>query len=315
MYQIPKYAYFEGKIVPFEEAKISVITAAFNFGTGAFGGIRGYWNDEQEQLYLFRVQDHYKRFMNSIKLLGMDLPYQLDDYINITINLIRKEDWREIIYLRPLAYIADPIFAGPRFYGVRADFTLFCFPTQSYVSNDDAAHVTISSWGRNDDNALPARGKVTGGYANSALIKDAAVRGGYDEALVLNREGHISEGSAENFFMVRNGELITPPVTENILEGITRRTVLDLARDEMGMQVVERPIDRTEVYICDELFLTGTAAQITAIAKVDNHLVGTGSMGPVVSKLRDLFIAVTRGRVEKYMDWVTPVYTEERIPS
>jgi branched-chain amino acid aminotransferase len=313
MYQMPKFAFFEGNIVPFEEAKISVITHAFNFGTGAFGGIRGYWNAEQEQLYLFRVQDHYKRFLNSIKLLSMDLPYQLNDYVNITMELIRKEDWRDDIYIRPLVYIAEPIFGGPKWFGLRADFTVFCFPTQSYVENDEGAHVTISSWVRNDDNAIPARGKLTGAYANSAFIKDDAVRAGYDEALVLNHDGHISEGSAENVFMVKDGVLVTPPVTENILEGITRRSIMELSKAELGIEVVERPIDRTEIYLCDELFLTGTAAQITAIAKVDHHPISSGCMGPIVSQLRDLFFDVAHGRVEKYYDWVTPVYTAENI--
>jgi branched-chain amino acid aminotransferase len=314
MYQMPKFAFFEGKIVPFEEAKISVITHALNFGTGAFGGIRGYWNAEQEQLYLFRVQDHFKRFLNSIKLLSMDLPYKLNDYIDITLELIRKEAWKENIYIRPLVYIAEPIFGGPKWFGLRAEFTIFSFPTQSYVSNEEGAHVTISSWVRNDDNAIPARGKLTGGYANSAFIKDDAVRAGFDEALVLNHDGHISEGSAENVFMVKDGILVTPPVTENILEGITRRTVIELAKEELRIEVIERPIDRTEVYLCEEMFLTGTAAQITAIAKVDNHPIGSGAMGPVVSRLRELFFSAVEGRIEKYNGWTTPVYEKENRP-
>jgi branched-chain amino acid aminotransferase len=313
MLQFPKFAYFEGKIVPFEEAKISVINHAFNFGTGAFEGIRGYWNADQEQLYLFRVQDHYKRFLNSTKLISMDLPYQLNDYINITAELIRKEGWQDNIYIRPLAYIAEPIFPGPKWFGLHAEFTLFCYPSRGFVNNDEGAHVTVSSWIRNDDNAIPARGKITGGYANSAFIKDDAERAGYDEALVLNNEGHISEGSAENFFMVKDGILVTPPVTENILEGITRRTVMDLAKSELGIEVVERPIDRTELYVSDELFLTGTAAEIIAIAKVDHHLIGTGTMGPVVTRIRELFHAAAEGRLDKYRDWVTPVYTKKLI--
>lgn len=313
MYQMPKYAYFEGGIVPIDEAKISIVTHALHFGTGAFGGIRGYWNSEQGQLYVFRIEDHLKRFLRSIKLLSLDLPYQLQDFIDITLQLIHKEDWKENIYIRPLVYIADPIFGGPKWKGLRAEVSIFSFPTQSYINNDEGAHVTISSWVRNDDNAIPARGKITGGYANSAFIKNDAVVAGFDEALVMNHEGHISEGSAENVFMVKDGILITPSVTENILEGITRKTVIELAKQELSLDVVERPIDRTEIYLCEELFLTGTAAQITPIAKVDHRPVGSGTIGPITSQLRHLFFDISRGRVEKYNGWITPVYTRKSL--
>ena len=177
------------------------------------------------------------------------------------------------------------------------------FPMEKYVKNDTDAHVTVSSWRRIDDNMIPARGKVAGAYANSALIKSDAVQAGFDEALVLDGNGHVSEGSAMNIFMVRDGMLITPPVTDNILEGITRRTVIELARNELGLTVMERPIDRTEVYICDELFMTGTAAQITVVTKVDHRPIGTGSMGAVAEALRARFGKIVRGNDPKYAHW------------
>jgi branched-chain amino acid aminotransferase len=187
------------------------------------------------------------------------------------------------------------------------------FAFERYVTNDTNAHVTFSSWRRVDDNMIPARGKISGAYANSALIKTDAIKSGYDEALVLTQDGHVSEGSAMNVFMVRGGALITPPITENILEGITRRTVIELAREELHIPVVERPIDRTEVYLSEEFFMTGTAAEITAVTRVDHRAIGQGEMGPITTQLRQLYSQAVRGRLPKYRHWVTPVYAPEQI--
>ena len=216
--------------------------------------------------------------------------------------------------MRPLVYKADEII-GVRLHDLHDELAMFVVPFDRYVERDEGAHVTISSWRRIDDNAVPARGKFTGAYINSAFIKTDAVRSGFDEALVLTHDGHISEGSAENVFMVRDDVLITPPVTDNILEGITRRTVITLAQDELGLRVVERPVDRTEVYICDELFLTGTAAQITAVVKVDHRPIADGVMGPVTSQLRQLYQDAVRGRLRKYRHWNEPVYLREPAPT
>jgi branched-chain amino acid aminotransferase len=223
---------------------------------------------------------------------------------------LRAEGYREDCYVRPLAYKADEII-GVRLNDLEDEFTMFAIPFTRYVEADEGAHVTFSSWRRIDDNSIPARGKLTGSYVNSAFIKTDALRQGFDEALVLTREGHVSEGSAENIFIVRDGTLITPPVTENILEGITRRTVITLATEELGLPVVERPIDRTEVYLCDELLLTGTAAAITAVARVDHRPVGSGAMGPVTAKLRRLYDDVVRGRIPRYRRWNEPVYVAQ----
>lgn len=299
---LPKHVYFEGRIVPFEEAKVSVATHAFNYGTAVFGGIRGYWNDDKKKLYIFRPFDHYRRLLNSGRMMNMHIPFDEESLIQLTLDLVRTEGWQTDIYIRPLIYKSD-LGIGVRLHDLKDELTIFTMPFQQYVKNDSDAHVTVSSWRRLDDNMIPARGKVSGAYANSALIKTDAARAGFDEALVLNQNGHISEGSAMNIFMVRDGIIVTPPPTDNILEGITRRTVMELARNEIGLPVVERPIDRTEIYICDELFMTGSAAQIVAITKVDYRSIGKGVMGPVTSQLREIFRGVVRAKNPKYAHW------------
>jgi branched-chain amino acid aminotransferase len=304
---LPKHAYFQGKIVPYSEAKVGVLTHALNYGTAAFAGVRAYWNEENQQLYIFRAADHYRRFLNSCKLLLIQLEHTPESLTQLTLDLLRADDYHQDIYIRPLAYKADEVI-GVKLHGIRAELSICAVPFDKYIADDTNAHVTISSWRRVDDNIIPARGKISGAYANSAFIKSDAVLSGFDDALVLTQEGHISEGSAMNFFMVRDGLLITPPVTENILEGITRRSVIELAREELNLTVLERPVDRTEVYLCEELFLTGTAAQITAVTRVDHRPVGDGKMGPISAHMYNLFQDILRGRVPKYMHWLTPVY-------
>ncbi len=311
---VPKFAYFKGKIVPYSEAKVGVMTHALNYGTGAFGGLRGYWNAEEEQLFVFRPLDHFKRFLNSAKLLCAELDTTPEKLRDITLELLRRENLRQDCYIRPLVYKADEAI-GVKLHDLHDELTIFAVPFGRYVDADEGAHVTFSSWRRLDDNSIPARGKITGAYVSSAFIKTDAVRSGFDEALVLNQDGHVSEGSAENIFMVRDGVLITPPVTENILEGITRRTILTLAREELGLQVVERRIDRTEVYLCDEFFMTGTAAQVTAVTRVDHRPIGSGTMGPITARLKELYDQVVRGKVARYRQWNEPVYVSEALPA
>jgi branched-chain amino acid aminotransferase len=305
--QMPKYAYFQGRIVPFEQATVSVMNHTLNYGTGAFGGLRGYWNDEEGQLFVFRPLDHYKRLLNSAKMLCMDFDYTPESLTEITLELLRSEGWRENTYIRPLVY-KDANVIGVRLHDLPANLTIFSLPFGSYVPSEEGTHVTFSSWNRVDDNAIPARGKITGAYVNSAFIKTDALRAGYHEALVLNRDGHVSEGSAENFFIVRDGVAISPPITANILEGITRRTVMQLLREEIGVEVIEREIDRTEVYMAEEAFFCGTGVQIAAITQVDQRPIGDGKMGTVVGRLRDLYFSVVSGHVDKYRHWNTPVY-------
>ncbi len=304
---LPKLAYFQGKIVPYSEAKIGVLTHALNYGTAAFGGIRSYWNEEDGQLFLFRPLDHYKRFLNSARLLCMEFDHTPQSLTQVSVDLLCQEGHRCDVYLRPLAFKADEII-GVRLHDLQDEISIVVIPFQRYVANDTDAHVTFSSWRRVDDNMIPARGKISGAYANSAFIKTDAVRAGFDEALVLTQEGHVSEGSAENIFMIKDNVLITPSITENILEGITRHTVIELAHKELGLQVVERPIDRTEVYLCDEFFMTGTAAQVTAVTRVDHRPIGSGEMGPITSNLRQIFDRLVRGKLPNYRDWTLPVY-------
>lgn len=308
MAQGPSYAYFQGRIVPIEEAKVSVMTHALNYGTGAFGGVRAYWNDDEQQLFLFRPLDHFKRVLNSAKLLMMDLPHTPESMLAILIELLRTENFRGVdVYIRPLVYKSSTVI-GVRLHDLECDFTMFAQPFGSYIPNEEGSRVTFSAWRRIDDNMIPARGKITGAYANSAFIKTDAALSGFDEALVLDHNGHISEGSAENFFMVRDGVVITPPVTTNILEGITRRTVMHLLQHELGLPVEVRDIDRTEVFVADEAFFCGTGVQIVAITEVDHRPIGTGKMGPVVSQLRRLYFDIVRGKVARYRDWNVPVY-------
>ncbi|MBP1701299.1 MAG: branched-chain amino acid aminotransferase [Chloroflexi bacterium] len=305
--ELPNYAYFRGQIVPYAEAKVGVLTHALNYGTAAFAGMRGYWNPDQEQLYLFRPLDHFRRFLNSAKLLMMAFDHTPQSLTRVTIDLLRSENYRRDVYIRPLAYKADEII-GVKLHGLRDELSIVSVPFDRYVSNDTNAHVTFSAWRRIDDNMIPARGKISGAYANSAFVKSDALLSGFDEALVLTQEGHVSEGSAMNVFIIRDGVLVTPPITENILEGIIRHTSMELAKRELGIPVVERPIDRTEIYLCDELFMTGTAAQITAVTRVDHRPIADGQMGPVTARLRQLFDDIVRGRNTEYQDWVTPVY-------
>ncbi len=311
-----RFAFFEGKLVSIEEAKVSIMTHALNYGTGAFGGVRGYWNDNNQELYVFRPYDHFERILRSAKMLMIDLPYDKEDLVNIMLNLLQAEGYREDCYMRPLIYKSEPMI-GVKLDGLAGEFALFAVPFGRYVDAEEGARVGVSSWRRVSDNSVPARGKFTGAYINSAFIKTEALQNGFDEALVIDDSGHVSEGSAENVFIVRDGKLVTPPVNADILEGITRRTVIHLAREEMGLEVVERPLDRTEFYVAEESFFCGTGVQIAAITEVDRRPVGSGQMGPIVSELRDLYFDVVRGKHPAYQQWVMPVYATEaaQIPT
>ena len=274
---LSKHAYFEGKIVPLSEAKINIATHGFLYGTAVFGGMRAYWNEEKKSLFVFRPFDHFKRLLNSGRMMAMSIPFDEESLTQLTLDLLRTDNWQRDVYLRPTIYKAD-MGIGVRLHDLRDEFCMFVVAFDKYVKNDDNAHVTVSSWRRIDDNVIPARGKVSGAYANSALAKTDANRAGFDEALVLDSHGHVSEGSAMNIFMLRDGVLVTPPITDNILEGITRRSIMELAQKELGLEVVERSIDRTEVFIAEEMFMTGTAAQVVAVTRVDHRPVGIGSM-------------------------------------
>jgi branched-chain amino acid aminotransferase len=309
---LPNYAFFNGRIVRYGEAKIGVLTHGLNYGTGVFGGIRTYWNEEAQQLFIFRPRDHFRRFLESTKLLRMEFSYSEDDLTKALLALLRTENHKTDCYIRPVAFYSDEII-GVRLHDLTPALAMVAIPFGKYVEKDEGAHVTVSSWRRVDDNMIPARGKITGSYINSAFAKTDAQRAGFDEAIILNQDGHICEGSAENVFLIRNGVAITPPITDNILEGITRQTVITLLREELGVNVVERSIDRSEIYLANEAFFTGTGVQITAITRVDYRAIGTGQMGEITTKLRELFFNVARGRVKKYREWCMPVYDTKHV--
>lgn len=300
----PQWAFFKGEIVPLADAKISIMSQVVNYGIGAFGGVRAYWNEEKQQLYVFRINDHIRRLLNSCKLFNTTLPYSAEDLKRILVDLVRREGYREDVYVRPLVYNATEDIM-PRLHDVEFQFAVFTRPQGNYINLQVRA--CTSSWRRLDDNIIPSRGKITGGYVNSAFAKSEAHWNGYDEAIVLNSDGHVAEGSAMNLFIVRHGKIITPPVSDNILEGITRSTVLQLAND-LGIQVLERSIDRTELYIADEVLFCGTGAQIAAVSEIDHRRIGTGKIGPVGKTIQETYFNVVRGRNTQYADWLTPVY-------
>jgi branched-chain amino acid aminotransferase len=301
----PEYAFFGGQIVPFEEAKVSVMTHGLNYGTGVFEGIRGYWNDEKEEIYLFRVREHYKRFLKNTRMLFFDIPYSAEELTEITLKLARMQSFREDVYIRPLAYkSAEQI--GVSMTGVPDALTIFISPMGNYVDIDRGLSLCVSTWRRTDDNAIPGRAKATGNYINSALAKNEAVMNGYDEAIVLNKDGYVVESSASNIFLVRNGVLVTPSVADGILEGITRDTVIQLAAEELGISHQERQVARTELYYAEEIFLAGTGVQIAPVTQVDKVTIADGQMGQISMELQRLYFNVAKGRNPKYLDWLTP---------
>jgi len=304
---VTQFAFFKGQIVPIEDAKISIMTHAFNYGTGCFEGIRAYWNEDEKQLFIFQLIEHYERFLRSSRILLMNLPFTAERLAEITVELVRKEGYHEDTYIRPLAFKSDEII-GVRLHNLHDEVGIFATPFGRYLESEEGARVGVSSWRRIDDNSVPARAKITGAYINSALAKTEAALNGFDEAIVLTQDGHVSEGSAENLFIVRDRVLITPPVTENILEGITRKVIIELARKELGLEVMERSIDRTELYVAEEVFFCGTGVQVAAVAQIDHRTIGIGQIGPIVKALRDLYFQVVRGQVSKYRAWCTPVY-------
>lgn len=301
-----RYAFFDGAIVPIEEAKVSVMTNALNYGTGCFEGIRAYWRADEEQLLVFHLREHMERLHRSCRILYMQLPYSADELCQITLELLRREEFREDLYIRPLVYKSDPAIAV-RMNDLNDGFTLWATGFGQYIEGA-AVRACVSSWRRIDDNIIPSRAKVSGSYVNSALAKTEALLNGYDEAIVLGADGHISEASAANLFLVRGGALVTPGVSGDILEGITRRVVIDLAQERLGLRIEERAIDRTELYVADEAFFCGTGAEVKPIVEIDRRAVGSGEVGPIGAQLVQLYADVVRGRLPEYRHWCTPVY-------
>jgi branched-chain amino acid aminotransferase len=298
--------YFNSQYVPLRDAQVSILTHALHYGTGVFEGIRGYWDEPQQELFLMRPIDHFQRWKRNCGILRIELPASAAMLCDITLHLIPRNQFRSNIYIRPLAYkCAERV-------GIYTDdqdaFAIIPLPFGDYLPSEKGLHAGVSSWRRVEDNAIPGRAKICGSYVNSALATDDARRSGFDEAIFLTEDGHVAEGASSNIFMVRNGRLITPSSSQNILEGITRDSVMELARRELGLDVIERPIDRSELYVCDELFFTGTAVEIGPIVRVDHRPVGAGVVGEVSSKLRRLYCDAMRGRLPQYRKWLVPAY-------
>jgi len=306
---MPPYAFFKKQFMPLAEAKIGILTHAFHYGTACFGGIRGNWNEEQKQLFLFRVRDHYERVNKGCRILKMNPQYSVDEMIELTIKLVEKSGYHENVYIRPLAYKSSEEI-GVKLHNLEDDFLIIITTLPAYLDADKGVRCCTSSWRRVDDTMIPAKGKITGIYVNSALAKTDANEMGFDEAILLSHDGRVSEGSGENIFLVRDGKLVTPSGSDNILMGITRDTVIKLARNELGLEVVERSIDRSELYLAEEAFFSGTAAHVTPIVEVDRRLVGNGDIGKITKELQRLYFDVIVGKNPKYLHWCTPAYSK-----
>ena len=303
------YAYFKKEIVPLSEAKIGIMTHAFNYGTGVFEGIRGNWNEDEDQVYVFRVKEHFDRLRKSCKIMQIEFPYETEELVSLVTKLVEMSGYHEDVYVRPLAYKSGEVL-GVRLHDLEDDFLIFVQPFGPYLDLEKGARCQTSSWRRVADTGIPARAKITGIYANSALAKTEAQLNGFDEAIMLDERGHISEGSGENIFVVMDGRIITPPPSSDILVGITRETVITLARDELGVDVAERDIDRSELYTAEECFMTGTAAHVTPVVELDRRPIGNGKMGPVTADLVKRYFEIITGKNAKYAHWCTPCYSK-----
>ena len=303
-------AFFRGNIVPISEAKVSVMTHALHYGTAVFEGVRGNWNEAQNKLFVFRMAEHYDRLLQGCRMMMMDIPYSTQDLCNITIELLQSCGYKQDLYIRPLAYKSQELVANLRLQDLDSDFTLMAVPFGAYIDAEGAIDCTTSSWRRIDDTIIPPRVKISGHYVNSILAKTEATLAGFDEAIMLTQDGDVSEGSGENLFMVVNGSIFTPPVADNNLTGITRDSAITLAKDLLGIEVVERRIRRSELYLCDEVFLTGTAAHITPVGSLDRRPIGKGGVGPITTKLRDAYVEVIKGDNPDYIRWCTEVPLE-----
>jgi len=297
--------YFDGRFVPDGDATISVRSRGLNYGLGCFAGVRGYLADDGQQVFVFRLDDHIRRLDLSAKLLFLKLePFA--QARQAVLDLLRKNEVHYDVYLRPMV-ISNSNELAPVLREQDSSFIVYCLPLKRYIDKE-SIDVCVSSWRRTTDNAIPSRAKPTGGYLNSALARREAFDNGFDEAIFLTEAGMVSEGSAEHVFIVRDGQLVSPPSTEHNLDGITRRTLIALAREDLSLEVVERPIGRTELYTSDEVFLCGTGAEVTPVRSVDRRKVGEGNVGPITTRLKNHFNDVVHGRVPERTRWLTPVW-------
>lgn len=299
--------FMNGKYVPEEEAKIPVTAHALHYGTGIFEGVRAYFNQVEKCFYIFRAKDHFDRMKQSSKIMFINIPYSSVELVGFVSELLKKNFTESDMYIRPLAFKSDPAVGNFNLSTLEDSLIIYTVPMGKYLDTDNGISVNISSWIRNSDKALPPRGKITGGYANTCLAKTDAKLNHFDDALQMDSNGHIVEGSSANIFMVKNNKIITPPTSDDILVGITRDTIMSLVANELKLELVEKSIDRSEIYSADEVFQVGTAAEVTPITKIDHREISDGNIGPVTSQLKDLFAKLVRGNLPEYSEWLTKV--------
>jgi branched-chain amino acid aminotransferase len=297
--------YFEGGFVPMRDAKVSVMTHAFMYGTATFEGIRAYWNQEQGKLYGLKLREHAERLRQSARILFMEDVPSTDDLVGLIVETIRRNGFREDAYIRPCIYKSTRAI-GVRLHHLDNELTIVAIPFGSYIDAEAGCRVMTSSWRRNADEALPARGKIVGGYVNMAFQKSEAELNGFDEAIVLTADGHVNEASAANLFVLRDGVALTPPVNDDILEGVTRKAILEMLGNE-GVPIEIRSIDRSELYVADEMFLCGTGVQISPVIEIDHRPVGDGTPGRVGKLVRKTYFEAVRGRLSEYAHWLTEI--------
>ena len=300
-------AFFEGKIVPINSARVSIMTHALHYGTGVFEGIRGNWNSDKNKMYVFRLKEHYERLIKGCKILKMEIDYSVEELCEITINLIKESGYKEDIYIRPLAYKSEEKIANLKLHELGSDFALMIVPFGNYIDNDKPIRCQTSSWRRPHDSMMPTGVKLSGLYTTSILAKTEAIMAGFDEAILLNFDGSVSEGSGENLFMIRDGNLVTPSETENCLLGITRDCVFEIATKDFGIEIISRKIHRSEIYLAEEVFLTGTAAHITSVGELDNRGIGEGKIGNFTKKLQEKYFKIVKGDDQNYLKWCTEI--------
>ncbi len=303
-------AFFRGQVVPLSEAKVSVTTHALHYGTAVFEGIRGNWNADHDKLYVFRMREHYERLIQGCRIMMLDIPYSVDDLCDITIDLLQRCGYKQDLYIRPLAYKSEERVANLKLQELASDFALMVVPFGAYIDVEGAIRCCTSSWRRVDDTIIPPRVKISGHYVNSILAKTEATLSGFDEAIMLTQDGDVSEGSGENLFLVSNGTIHTPLVADNNLTGITRDSAMTIARDEFGLDIVERRIRRSELYLADEIFLTGTAAHVTPVGELDMRPIGEGGVGPITQKINEMYVDIIAGNNPKYAHWCADVPLE-----
>jgi len=300
-------AFLNGQKVSLKDAKVGIMTHALHYGTAVFEGIRGNWNESKEKMIIFRLKEHYDRLLRGSNILKMNLGYTSQEMCDITVDLVKSNGYKEDVYIRPLAYKSQELIANLKLHELEDDLSIIVIPFGAYIDNTKPIKCQTSSWRRPEDTMMPTGVKLAGLYTTNILAKTEAVSAGYDEAILLNNDGTVSEGSGENLFMVQNDEIITPSETDNCLLGITRNTIIQIAKNELNIDIKERRIHRSELYLSDEIFLTGTAAHVTSVGSLDNRTIGSGKVGQITKTLQDIYFSIVSGKIEdkKYKSWLT----------